>query len=84
MFMIMHDLNALKKLKRNCFFNTESCNAQKFIDIALSQGGLQSILKANIDEINPFLLAFKEKINDIFGTAEFKIDFCYRMRIGVK
>jgi ubiquinone/menaquinone biosynthesis C-methylase UbiE len=66
------------------FSNTEICNAQRFISIALSQGGLQSIIKANIDEINTFLLYFKEKITDIFGISEFKIDFCYRMRIGIK
>lgn len=51
---------------------------------ALSQGGLQSILKANIDEINPFLSSFKENIIDIFGESELKIEFCYRMRIGIK
>lgn len=66
------------------FSNSETCNAQRFIAIALSQGGIQAILKANGDEINPFLLAFKERILDIFGDTEFKIDFCYRMRIGVK
>jgi len=27
---------------------------------------------------------FKERIIDIFGSSEFKIDFCYRMRIGIK
>lgn len=66
------------------FSNTEICNAQRFITIALSQGGLQSIIKSNIDEINPFLLSFEKKILDIFGDNEFNIDFCYRMRVGVK
>lgn len=64
--------------------NTEICNAQRFIEIALSQGGLQSVMKSNLDEINPYVVDFKKKIIDIFGTSEFKIDFCYRMRIGVK
>lgn len=66
------------------FLNTEICNAQRFIKIALSQGGLQSILKANIYEINPLLSSFKENIIDIFGESELKIEFCYRMRIGIK
>ena len=35
------------------FSNSESCNAQRFIAIALSQGGVQAIIKANIDEFNP-------------------------------
>ncbi|MBU3098561.1 class I SAM-dependent methyltransferase [Clostridium sp. DSM 17811] len=66
------------------FSNSEICNAQRFISIALSQGGVQAIMKANIDEINPLLISFKERIIDIFGSSEFNIDFCYRMRIGVK
>jgi len=37
--------------------------------LILSQGGLQSIIKSNINEINPFILTFKEKIIDIFGTV---------------
>ncbi|WP_160687120.1 class I SAM-dependent methyltransferase [Clostridium sp. C2-6-12] len=80
---IKNSLN-FRYVREIVFSNTENCNAQRFIEIALSQGGLQSIIKSNIDEINPFILAFKEKIIDIFGTAEFEIDFCYRMRIGVK
>jgi hypothetical protein len=66
------------------FSNTEICNAQRFIEIALSQGGLQSIIKANIDKINPIILSFKERIIDILGNKEFNIDYCYRMRIGIK
>ena len=66
------------------FSNSEICNAQRFISIALSQGGLQAIINANIDEINPLLISFKERIIDIFGSSDFNMDFCYRMRIGVK
>ncbi|VYU21276.1 methyltransferase domain-containing protein [Clostridium tertium] len=66
------------------FSNTETCNAKRFITIALSQGGLQSILKSNIEEIKSHLLQFKNRIYDIFGEKEFEIDFCYRMRIAVK
>lgn len=66
------------------FANSESCNAQRFVAIALSQGGVQAILKANINEFMPYLTAFQEKIFDIFGNTEFDIDFCYRMRISIK
>ena len=51
---------------------------------ALSQGGLQIIIKANIEEINPLLESFKARIFEIFGNSEFIIEFCYRMRIGIK
>lgn len=66
------------------FSNIELCDARRFILIALSQGGLQSIIKLNIDEIGPYLLSFEKRILDIFGEDKFEIEFCYRMRIAVK
>lgn len=66
------------------FCNTELCDARRFITIALSQGGLQSVVKSNGDEINSYLLSFEKRIFDIFGDDEFEIDFCYRMKIAVK
>lgn len=66
------------------FTNTETCDAHRFIDLALSQGGLQSIIRTNREEILPFVLEFEKRVNDLFGPEEFRIDFCYRMRIGVK
>jgi ubiquinone/menaquinone biosynthesis C-methylase UbiE len=66
------------------FSNSENCDAQRLIGLALSRGGLQAIIKANINEFSPYLITFKERILDIFGNAEFKLDFCYRMRIGIK
>lgn len=66
------------------FSNTEMCNAKRFIGIALSQGGLQSVIKFNPEEINQFLNYFEERVIDIFGEKEFEIDFSYHMYIGVK
>ena len=63
---------------------SRTCNAQRLISMALSQGGLQAIIKADIDEINDFWISFQEKILSVFGNAEFEIDLCYRMRIGIK
>jgi ubiquinone/menaquinone biosynthesis C-methylase UbiE len=66
------------------FSNCESCNAQRFIEMALSHGGLQASIRADRDEIIPYLTAFKKKIMDIYGDNEFEICFCYRMHIGIK
>lgn len=66
------------------FLNTEDCNAHKFISLALSHGGLQTIIKANIHEIDSDVARFKERILDIFGNNNFKVSFGYRMRIGIK
>lgn len=66
------------------FASTEKCNAQRFINIILSQGSLQTILKLAPDLINDDVVHFKNTINKIYGDETFDIDFYYRMRIGIK
>lgn len=66
------------------FLNKEKCNADRFIGIALSQGGLQTILKTQPDLIENDIELFEKKIKSIYGEKEFDISFCYRTRIGVK
>lgn len=66
------------------FMNKERCNADRFIGIALSQGGLQTILKIRSDLIEKDIELFEKKIRSIYGNSEFDVSFCYRMRIGVK
>jgi len=76
--------NKFRFTREVVFLNRENCDAERFINIALSQGGLQAIIKEEIAELDPFLETFKERIVEIFGASTFEIDFCYRMRIGIK
>ncbi|MFL0197399.1 class I SAM-dependent methyltransferase [Clostridium sp. WILCCON 0269] len=80
----MRNSGNFRYVREIVFSNSEVCNAQRFIEMALSQGGLQAIMKVNIDEINSFLLSFQKRTLEILGNSEFEIDFCYRMRIGIK
>lgn len=66
------------------FSNTEKCTAKRFVNIILSQGSLQAILKRSPALIQNDIKAFTDTINSIYGDSEFDIDFCYRMRIGIK
>jgi ubiquinone/menaquinone biosynthesis C-methylase UbiE len=66
------------------FINTETCTTSRLVNIALSQGGLQNILKQKPEAIITEVNKYKEKVNATFGNSEFNIDFCYRMRIGIK
>ena len=50
----------------------------------LSQGGLQAILRLHPEEIEADLARFRETVFSIYGNTPFPIEFCYRMRIGVK
>ena len=66
------------------FSNKEDCTAERLIKLALSQGGLQNILNAKPELINGKIDEFSTVINELFGEREFELDFCYRMRLGVK
>ena len=66
------------------FSNTESCTKERFRNIILSQGSTQTIMKKYPELIEKQLEEFNEAINSCFDSEPFNIEFCYRMRIGVK
>lgn len=66
------------------FSNTEKCTVERFINLILSQGSLQTILKRAPELISSDVEAFEDTVRSIFGEEVFDIDFCYRMRIGIK
>lgn len=66
------------------FLNKEKCNADRFVGIALSQGGLQTILKTQPVLIENDFMHFQNTIYRILGDREMDIHFCYRMRVGIK
>lgn len=66
------------------FSNTEECTKERFCNIILSQGSTQTILKKCPELIEKELDYFYKAIGTCFDKEPFDIDFCYRMRIGVK
>jgi hypothetical protein len=66
------------------FANTEECTAQRFVNILLSQGSLQAILKVNPNLIKNDIEKFKKEIYNIYDDKTFDVDFCYRVRMGIK
>ncbi len=66
------------------FANRELCDAHRFIALAMSQGGLQTILKKQPALIAKEAEAFIRAIHNRFGDKRFPLDFCYRMRLGIK
>jgi len=66
------------------FANCESADAGRIIRLAQSQGGLQNILKNRPELIAPQWEQYCRQIRDLFADNVFAIDFCYRMRLGVK
>jgi ubiquinone/menaquinone biosynthesis C-methylase UbiE len=66
------------------FANEEACNADRYIGIAMSQGGLRGILKYKPELIEPHLDRFIKAVKAAFEDKTCNISFCYRMRLGVK
>jgi ubiquinone/menaquinone biosynthesis C-methylase UbiE len=66
------------------FSNRESCSAERFIGLALSQGSLQNILKIKFEAIDNDINAFKDAVYSALDGRDAQVDFCYRMRIGIK
>lgn len=66
------------------FANTETCTADRLYAMALSQSALQYALKHCPTQIEPKLAEYKELLDNTYGQEPFEVDFCYRMRIGIK
>lgn len=66
------------------FANTETCTAERLYAMALSQSGLQYVLKHCPAQIVPKLMEYKELLDSTYGQYPFEADFCYRMRVGIK
>lgn len=64
--------------------HAENCDAKRLVNIALSQGGLQAIVKREPQLVEQQLRDFRQAVTHSFGSETEMIDFCYRMRLGVK
>ena len=66
------------------FSNTEYCDADRYYRIALSQGGTQAILKKNPSLVEKEMDRFRMVVDYYFEDKVLPIEFCYRLRLGVK
>lgn len=75
--------NYFEYCKEMYFENTELCDAERFIGIALSQGHLQTLIKSGVQEIDGKIERFKEEVRkDIKATKNMYVS--YKMIIGIK
>ncbi|WP_405105088.1 class I SAM-dependent methyltransferase [Paenibacillus sp. FSL K6-1217] len=66
------------------FHNTESCDAQRYIGLALSQGGVQSLLKLSPASLEQDIAEFSAEVEEFFQGRTLLVPISYRMRTGVK
>ncbi len=70
--------------KEIVFHNWIKCDAIRYTNIALSQGGLQTALKLGAVDLNDAIFEFQQHVKQVFGGKKQDILFSYRMRIGIK
>jgi ubiquinone/menaquinone biosynthesis C-methylase UbiE len=63
--------------------NEELGNAERFINLALSQGQVQTLLKIELSEEEVGLNKFRSNIKNILGDSIYKWLFSYRIRLGI-
>ncbi|WP_462412856.1 class I SAM-dependent methyltransferase [Neobacillus sp. Marseille-QA0830] len=70
--------------KEIVFHHWEKCDAARYANIALSQGGLQTALKMGVQELETAFQDFKNHVEEVFSGETKDILFSYRMRLGIK
>jgi SAM-dependent methyltransferase len=63
--------------------SVETGDASRYVGLALSQGGVQTVLKAGIDEKEIGLDIFRETTARLLGDVPGPWYFTYRVRIGI-
>lgn len=66
------------------FANSERFTAERFVAVAASRSNLRGLLEKPPGRLRPRWEEYERTMREIFGTEEFSVDFCYRMRIGIK
>ncbi|MFC5448896.1 class I SAM-dependent methyltransferase [Paenibacillus aestuarii] len=66
------------------FHNMELCNADRYMGLVLSQGGLQTVFKMGSTELNAEVDAFRRLVEEHFGGSTLELLFSYRLRLAVK
>lgn len=66
------------------FQHTEPATAERFVNLILSQGSLQTVRRLHPDLIEADIARFAKESAALLPAGEFPLAFCYRMRVGVR
>jgi ubiquinone/menaquinone biosynthesis C-methylase UbiE len=67
------------------FHNIELCDAERYVGLAISQGGIQTVFRlGGRIELNEQLEEFRRLTEAYFAGRTLEVMFSYRMRLGVK
>jgi ubiquinone/menaquinone biosynthesis C-methylase UbiE len=81
----MRESGVFRFTREIVFHNEEPCDANRLIGLALSQGGVQTVLKLGAREkLQEELDEFRRRVEEKFAGGSLNILLCYRLRLGVK
>ncbi|WP_179281084.1 class I SAM-dependent methyltransferase [Paenibacillus sp. XY044] len=80
----IQDSGHFRFTKEIVFHHAENCDAERYFGIAMSQGGVQTVLRLNSNELDEDIERFKRIVDDFFQGKTLQVLFSYRMRLGVK
>ncbi|MDP4099282.1 class I SAM-dependent methyltransferase [Paenibacillus sp. P96] len=70
--------------KEIVFHHYEPCDADRYVRLALSQGGVQTVFKLGSSELDEDLVRFSALVGKAFAGKTLDLMFSYRMRLGIK
>jgi hypothetical protein len=80
----MNDSGVFRYTKEIVFHNMEECDAERYVGLTLSQGGLQTVFKMGATDLDAAIEAFRGDVDSHFRGRTLEVMFSYRMRLGVK
>lgn len=70
--------------KEVLFHHQETWTKARFFQLAMSQGGLQTVVQSNLADVSQEIAAFQETLDQYFDESQKTILLSYRMRLGIK
>jgi hypothetical protein len=87
--IVKHHKNQVYQLLNMCkiqvIHNVEQCTCERFVNLALSQGSLQTLLKSQIESVAERVENFTNAIKNDFSESDTKRMWVnYTVRVGMK
>lgn len=80
----IEDSGLFRYSRKIVFHHWETCDAQRYVNLALSQGGTQNAIKRGAQDVEAAADGFRQRVERFFDGKEKEVLFGYRMRLGVK
>ncbi|MBA9084860.1 ubiquinone/menaquinone biosynthesis C-methylase UbiE [Fontibacillus solani] len=80
----LRNSKAFRYTREIVFHHIERCDAERYVGLALSQGGLQTVFKLGLEQLNPSIETFRTNAQQFFNGKPRDIMFSYRLRLGIK